>query len=507
MPPNDRRRITICPIEATNNYGELTRFEVDAATTSLRDVVERIHADPMLHCKQVRVGTRLLTYEDDVTGDPIDMFSPAVALEPLAAIVLHLLPCAAANGLTEFAEGQELWLVVDGCATDSDAIQHIGRELLFSRFDSIARQKERAKETIERQKEYADLRVMLEAMSLMCAKEALEREKERAKEESERRKENAALRAMIEAIGLMCAQSAPNAAAAFALESALKGRKVDVVNCLAGLIPKTKADGNGSGPLHAAASNGHSDAARVLVKELGVSVRGKDDDGCTPLHVAAANGHADVSRVLVNELGSNVFTKDKCGRTSLHVAARNGHAGAVRVLMKELGADVWAKDEDSYTPLHAAAQHGHADVACALVTEDLGTSNSFQSVNRKTNDGRTPLYCAAENGHADVVRALAVLDANVNRKDKHGRTPLYCAARNGHADVVRVLAKEWDVNVNSKDKDGWTPLHWAAFVGHADVARVLVEELNADANIMNNAGKTPSELVSGYDRSDFEGIL
>ena len=48
------RRIIICPIEATNNYGELTRFEVDAATTSLRDILERTHADPLLHCKTVR---------------------------------------------------------------------------------------------------------------------------------------------------------------------------------------------------------------------------------------------------------------------------------------------------------------------------------------------------------------------------------------------------------------------------------------------------------------------
>ena len=29
MPSTDSRRITICPIEATNNYAELTRFEVD----------------------------------------------------------------------------------------------------------------------------------------------------------------------------------------------------------------------------------------------------------------------------------------------------------------------------------------------------------------------------------------------------------------------------------------------------------------------------------------------
>ena len=108
-------RITICPIEATNNYGELTRFEVDTATTSLREVADRINADPML-----RDGTQLLTYEGGVAGDPIDMLNPSVAMGPLAAIVPLLLPRASANGLTEFAEGQELWLVVDGYATDSD---------------------------------------------------------------------------------------------------------------------------------------------------------------------------------------------------------------------------------------------------------------------------------------------------------------------------------------------------------------------------------------------------
>ena len=103
-------RITICPIEANNNNQkrELTRFEVDTATTSLREVAERIYADPMLHCKTAQDGTRLLTYEGDETGGPIDMLNPSVAMGPLAAIVPLLLPRAAADGLTEFAEGQEL---------------------------------------------------------------------------------------------------------------------------------------------------------------------------------------------------------------------------------------------------------------------------------------------------------------------------------------------------------------------------------------------------------------
>ena len=253
------RRITICPIEATNNYGELTSFEVDAATTSLRNVVERIHADPMLHCKQVRVGTRLLTYEDDVTGDPIDMFNPAVGLEPLAAIVPHLLPRAAANGVTEFAEGQELWLVVDGCATEAEAITHIGSALLLSRFDAI-----------------------------------------------ERRRENAAVRTMLEAIGSMNARAAPDAACS-ALEIASERGRTDVARCLMGLIPvpsiadapssasNTKSIQGYDAVLHHAASKGLTHTARLLVKELGANAHAADRAKSSPLHVAASKGHTESS--------------------------------------------------------------------------------------------------------------------------------------------------------------------------------------------------------------------
>ena len=388
--PSTGRRITICPIEATNNYGELTRFEVDAATTSLRDVVERIHADPMLHCKQVRVGTRLLTYEDDVTGDPIDMFSPAVALEPLAAIVPHLLPCAAANGLTEFAEGQEMWLVVDGCATDSDAIRHIGSELLFSRFDSIARR--------------------FDAMSMQ--------------------KENAALRAMIEAIGLMCAQFAPSAAAS-ALEVALEDSKTNVAGCLLGLIPSTHS-ADGSGLLHRAAAGGHSNTARALVKERGVDIEAKDIDGCSPLHFAARYGHADTARILVKELGAKVTSEDKNGAIALHTAASAGHVGVVRISVKELGADISANDSDGAAPIHLAAKNGCADVVSVCVTE-LGAD-----VHSKDNKGFTPLHTAASHGQLGVARLLVNnLESDVHAKAHDGSTPLHAAAKEGQSFAAR----------------------------------------------------------------------
>ena len=62
------RRITIRSFEFTNNYGELTSFDVDPEVATLRDVADRIHADPLLYCKTARIGLRLSPYEDDVTG-------------------------------------------------------------------------------------------------------------------------------------------------------------------------------------------------------------------------------------------------------------------------------------------------------------------------------------------------------------------------------------------------------------------------------------------------------
>ena len=143
--------ITICPLEATNCYEELTRFDVDPTVATLRDVADRIHADPLLYCRTAQIGLKLSPYEDDVTGDPIDLFNPAVAFEPLSAIVAHLLPEASARGgPVAFVSGQELWLVVDGCATEAEAVQYASGALLKAQFDAAAVAKAAAEAEAER---------------------------------------------------------------------------------------------------------------------------------------------------------------------------------------------------------------------------------------------------------------------------------------------------------------------------------------------------------------------
>ena len=131
-------RVTISPYESTNNYGDLTRFEVDAAETTLWDVLRRIHEDPLLSCLSVRIGTTLSSYEDDVTGPLIDLADPRIALRPLAAIVEHLLPEAAKRGHVSLVEGQTISLIVGGCATEAGALEYAAAALLTAQFEVLS---------------------------------------------------------------------------------------------------------------------------------------------------------------------------------------------------------------------------------------------------------------------------------------------------------------------------------------------------------------------------------
>ena len=104
--------------------------------------------------------------------------------------------------------------------------------------------------------------------------------------------------------------------------------------------------------LHTATENDDHQLMRMLVMDLGAEI----DANRLPkveslryrrplpyLHVAALEGHDEAARVLVEELGADVDPKDTDGWTAL-IAAEHGHHEVIRVLA-EFGANVGAKDE------------------------------------------------------------------------------------------------------------------------------------------------------------------
>ncbi|XP_049376398.1 ankyrin repeat-containing protein NPR4-like [Solanum stenotomum] len=115
--------------------------------------------------------------------------------------------------------------------------------------------------------------------------------------------------------------------------------------------------------LHAAASSGHTEVVKELVKVRADFAWKKDElmNGCSPLHIACSKGHLDITRVniiaeiLSVSLESSEMTT-KHGETILHLAVKNNHFEVLKFLMESLDVSnlMNFQDTDGNTILHLA---------------------------------------------------------------------------------------------------------------------------------------------------------
>ena len=82
--------------------------------------------------------------------------------------------------------------------------------------------------------------------------------------------------------------------------------------------------------LYASAEGDLSELRRLLIS--GVSPNVADYDGRTLLHLAASEGHKDIVKYLVKHHHADVHAKDRWGGTPLTDAENGGHASVLRFL-------------------------------------------------------------------------------------------------------------------------------------------------------------------------------
>ncbi len=117
--------------------------------------------------------------------------------------------------------------------------------------------------------------------------------------------------------------------------------KVDDINA------REEVVGNGHTALFNAASAGHTDIVKFLIKK-GAKLNEQPGE-VTPLIMAAWAGHTETVLVLL-QAGSNPNAKDESGWTALTFAARKGYLDIARLLI-EKDADVNVHLSDDNTPL------------------------------------------------------------------------------------------------------------------------------------------------------------
>jgi len=206
-------------------------------------------------------------------------------------------------------------------------------------------------------------------------------------------------------------------------------------------------------PLMGAALKGHSDVAKILLKN-GANANVKNHNSEAAIHFAVRENHQDIVENLI-DAGADMNLADWQKFTALHLTAKHNLPAMARMLI-EKGADLNPQSKDKgyngygmWTPLAIACLRENEDVAKVLL--DGGADPNIGSV-----DGTLPLHYAAEKGKTELVRALISNGAEVNAQTKTSKkTALMEAARNGKKEVINILLEN-GADASLKDKYGST---------------------------------------------------
>ena len=165
--------------------------------------------------------------------------------------------------------------------------------------------------------------------------------------------------------------------------------------------------------LHHTALGNQSDLEKML-EERPALVNFRDYDRRSPLHIAASEGHVDICKYLIRK-GARVNRSDRWGGFPLDDAHRHRRSDVV-ILLRENGAKFGSTSQT--VNLITAASEGNAKEVRTLL--EFGSMD----LNQGDYDHRTALHLAANEGHLEVVKLLCEAGADINVKDRWGDRPL-----------------------------------------------------------------------------------
>lgn len=253
----------------------------------------------------------------------------------------------------------------------------------------------------------------------------------------------------------------------------------------AGADVKAKTKNEGATALHAAAREGHTNAAALLIKAgAGVNEKTKIDK-FTPLMEAAKNGNADLVELLLKS-GAKRKMKDRLGRT----AAK------------------WGADYPEIVTILGGKPSRKAAKAKRVSPEQKEKARKRLDELGYRDVNESMFVMSAHKGDLEAVKAFLDYGLSIESKaDDHATTPLLAASMTPDSPEVGIFLIKAGADVNVGDVNGSTPLIWASQkCAMKDLVNALVKA-KANVNARAAGGATPLMMAEVFKCREIIKIL
>ncbi|KAJ6963561.1 ankyrin repeat-containing protein ITN1-like [Populus alba x Populus x berolinensis] len=209
-------------------------------------------------------------------------------------------------------------------------------------------------------------------------------------------------------------------------------------------------------PLLIACSNGSLKVAKVLLNQpLFLRLEYDNPLGLTSLHVAASKGHTDIVKMILRACPIMAQKIDSDGCNPLHCACKNGHLEITKLLLRHDLDLTLIYNNKGFKPLHLAAIHGNG----TILEEFLAMApTSFDCL---TTDGDNVFHLLVRfNAHSAFMCLERVFgDTKLfQQPDQFGNTILHIAISGGLYHLAGSIINERKVDINHRNNRGYTAL-------------------------------------------------